>query len=370
MGITPQYTRLLDLPQDDPNNSPAAIPVSPIRTRCSHSLQRCRRWIRRMRNARCSNRMTPVELKITPDEEAKIVARPARIITPGATSRDANLRMLPAKIFINITLLLSDSSMTALSQTCQSFYRDAANIKTLRKLDKERRMKYEGLLWICPSRVWSREEVLNFLQNPQSFPSGPCPCNQHFTGLFHRFSNYVGHSFDIIVQAYPIDTFQNQNLITQQIVEDSLASSHLRICRHAGRGGPRVRHCFSERCIRTFDKSRRDCSCQSCKAPRVDISRMCMSCGTQTQFRLQRHAETGDVTLYLLVGRVIKETGLWFDDNDLATDWRDYVFAPEEIEGLQKEWETHTAGRVEDPGHARQMISKARDPFDIPEFVW
>lgn len=101
----------------------------------------------------------------------------------------------------------------------------------------------------------------------------------------------------------------------------------------------------------------------------MDLSRLCISCGTQTQFRLQRRKDTGEVTLYLLVARVIKETGLGLPD-DLHRDWRDYVFAPAEIKRLQKEWEAYTARRAEDPGHARQMISRARNPFDIPKFVW
>ncbi|KAL8759133.1 MAG: hypothetical protein Q9184_003714 [Pyrenodesmia sp. 2 TL-2023] len=324
--------------------------------------------------------MTPVGLNIAPDidtsatEKAKLEAPPARIITPistGAISRVANLRMLPTEIFIPIILLLSDSSMTALSHTCQSFHRMAPNLKALRESDKGLRMKNKGLLWICPSKVWSREEVLKFLQNPQSFPRGPCPCNQHFTDLFHRFSNYVGHSFDMIVQAFPIHTFQNQNLITQQIVDDFLASRHLRICPHASMSDPRVRRCFSERCTRTFDEFRLDCNCRSCKAPRVDISTMCMACGTQTRFRLQRHAETGEVTLYLLVGKVIKETGSgFFSDNDLTPDWKEYVFAPSEIQRLIEEWKIYTAGPVENPGQARQIITSARNPFNVQHFTW
>ena len=238
---------------------------------------------------------------------------------------------------------------------------------------KRRCLKYEGFLWICPEQIWSYSKVASFIEKPSYFPRGPCVCGQHYTTLL-RSTNSSEKFFNLVVQAFPLKTFETPSCIDWVTINDILAYRHLRICPHTSLSDPGILRCFFEGCGRTFNMHRVECGCFICKPRllyRTRHRRDCETCGTQVQFRLWRNPETGEVTIYILVGRIIKDTitGRSGPDGFVAA-WKNYVFAPSEIKRLKEEWQDVMAVRAEDPECIQQIESHDRDPLNIPNLVW
>ncbi|KAL9011044.1 MAG: hypothetical protein Q9173_004080 [Seirophora scorigena] len=240
------------------------------------------------------------------------------------------------------------------------------------RASRRRCLMHEGLLWICPVKIWTYQDLGPFIHDPQTFPSGGCPCGQHFTTIAavpNHNSNRPGSkiSSNRIVQAFPVCAFWSQAHVSRYAVDAVLEGRHLRICPHTSLSDPRIRNSgFSEACTRTFgdaSSNPSDCGCPVCRRQRPDPAQTCERCSTKWQFRLQpRGHDSGELALWLLVSRVVSQPGM--GGHIVPADWKNFVFAPSEIKRLKEEWQTHKAGRVEG-----LEDSIATDPFDRP-FVW
>ncbi|KAI4170344.1 MAG: hypothetical protein LQ348_007127 [Seirophora lacunosa] len=240
------------------------------------------------------------------------------------------------------------------------------------RASRRRCLIHEGLLWICPLKVWTYQDLDPFIHDPRTFTGGGCRCGQHFTTIaaipiYH--SNRPGGdiSYNRIVQAFPICAFWSQAHVSRHVVGSLLKDRHLRICPHTSLSDRRIRNDgFSEACTRTFGDASsipNDCGCQVCRRQRPDPARTCERCSTKWQFRLQRRRDDStELALWLLVSRVVSQPGM--GGHIVPHDWKNLVFAPSEIKRLKEEWKTHKPGRVEG---TKDCI--ATNPFDRP-FVW
>lgn len=225
-------------------------------------------------------------------------------------------------------------------------------------------MKHEGRLWICPSNIWTYEQItalseqlVNFgprlkAQN-QSFPGGfgLCHCKQHFNTV----------DDEMIIQAYPIIWLPKfAPMPTREGVAQLLRDVNLRICPHRSMSDPEIPECFRRRCIRGFGKDGGPCLCATCRRQVITESSLCHKCRTKVQFRRQTNAD-GSTTLYLVVGRfpldgsILKKYAYCF--------WLDRMFVPSEMQRLKDEWETYTPLLVKDPAINQQLLTPERNPF-------
>lgn len=307
----------------------------------------------------------------------------------------AMLRSLPPEIFWLITSHLPHSGMISLSQTCQAFYYSspvfvedlfdrnfspsesqerchdqrmfkeiiasrgreyarqstidqarslfcsvcqvehkisAYSMAALRGSEERRRcMIEEGLLWNCPSKIWTFEQALAVGWGDKTSqvsvfePGGLCICNQRFTSLWCGF----------LTHAFPIDVLDSQASMTAERVSSVLENVHVRICPHTSMSEiPYVMECAEAP----------DAYCGICR----------------TKIRFKHHNVGGKVILYLLVRRWLGE---WFLNAFKKSAWEQWSFLPAEIKRLTEEWHTYPLCQIADPDLRRQVLSPHSDPF-------
>lgn len=226
------------------------------------------------------------------------------------------------------------------------------SITALRE-NRQRCIREEGRLWLCPSMIWSFEQAVERGRG-RDVDYGLCACKQHFTALFR------GH----VIQAFPVHTSHDFARLFWIHVFLALKSIHLRICPHMSFSDRKLVQCFSSLCTRAFDEGKWDCGCDDCNKPLQRIGKYCCSeCSTRIQFRIQRNI-SGSVTAYLLVGKPISEPFLAVSGHGA---WKRLITLPSQFQRRKEEWETHQVyGQVD----RHQRLSPAGDPFKNTCFIW
>lgn len=235
------------------------------------------------------------------------------------------------------------------------------SITALRQAPKERKcLTVEGIMWLCPSMVFSLTEVLELrrdyeLNRPgcQDRINGLCMCGQHYTRIID----------DTIFQVFPIAAFQRRhpNQIDMSRAIMALRSVQVRICPHTSVSDETVIRalCDSWRCrqVSDFDLHLK---CYCCLRKHYS----CSKCQTTIQFRHRDIPNSWNFILSLAVGKPIGKNIL---SRNRHERWRSLVTLPSEVLSREEEWgrcfeEFRDHHRIE----GRSVLTPEWDPWPLP----
>ena len=236
-----------------------------------------------------------------------------------------------------------------------------SSIQNLREPANARRcLKHEGMLWICPSKIWSYEETIGnhrrFSAADHKRPINQTPVDSLCTCKQHFYRNFDG----LGVSAFPIKVFSNDTRITLIALFRALKLIHLRVCPHISISDSFVFSCFDAKCTRTFTMPELVCTCRFCRFPDFPEERACRKCSTLIRFRKYHNDAADSITIFLVVVKILDKEYLDFKN---GLPWKNLVSSPSEVQRLKQEWIGYSDCLMKESGLGLQILSPDRDPL-------